>query len=371
MGFDAAAIDLRVTGTRVDELRFPMDPPLELAGRLVTSRRYVVLALTLEDGTTGKAYVLTRGQPIGAAAELLAQQVLGRSVAALFCDQPRDRGKSPSQRALALLDICAWDLAGQLQQVPVRQLLGGFRDSQPALLVAGYRRHGEDDRAMARRLVTWREEGYRAVKIAADLGDDRTTRLLAELRRLVPAEDLGVVLDLGFAGHDVPQIAAAIDTWRPHGVTWVEDPVPPGAAADTAAVREQAAIPVAAGDEATPAELDGLLSHDAVDVLRADTTTVGGLTGLSDVMARAHVPLSLHVYPEIHRHAAMAMDSESPVETFAPGDDFDFVDRFMRYADPAVVDGRFPSPVAPGLGLLYRPENCSANVVRSTSFAPD
>jgi L-alanine-DL-glutamate epimerase-like enolase superfamily enzyme len=371
MRFDEGILGLRVTSAQVDELRFEMDPPLQLAGRTIHTRDYVVLQITLETGATGTAYVLTRGQPIGAAAEAVALQVLGGSLANLFSYDEQGRGRSPDQRARAVLDSCAWDLAGVLQEVPTWRLLGDTRAYQPALLVAGYRRHDETDQAMARRLVSWRDAGYRSVKIAADLRDGATTQLLAEIRNLVPVEELDVALDLGFAGRDVSQIVEAARAWETYGITWVEDPVQAAAAADIAAMRAAAPLPIAAGDEATPGELLGLLDLSAVDVLRADSTTIGGLTGLSEVVARANVPVSLHVYPEIHRHAALVMAADSPIEIFPPGDDFDFVDRFVHCEESNLVDGRFLPPMSPGLGLRYRPEAVPNNVIRSTSFTAD
>ncbi|BBY65521.1 enolase C-terminal domain-like protein [Mycolicibacterium helvum] len=371
MIIDEALLDIRVASTRIDELRFEMDPPLALAGRKIATREYLVMQVTLENGIVGTGYVLTRGQPIGAAAESVTQYVLGRNLTSLFAREERARGTSAEQRAQAVLDNCAWDLAGQLRQVPTWELLGRTSSSQPALLVAGYRRDGESDQVMARRLVQWRDKGFRSIKIAASFHDDSTTRLLRAIRDLVPADELAVVLDLGFAGRDVSEIADAIGSWQPYGVTWVEDPLPSCAAADMAALRASAPLPIAAGDEASPGELHQLLNQSAVDVLRADSTTVGGLSGVSDLAARANVPVSLHVYPETHRHAAMVMQTESPVEMFPPNDDFDFVDRFLHYAEPAVVDGRFLAPTAPGLGVVYRPEAVTRNVVRSASFMAD
>ena len=222
---------------------------------------------------------------------------------------------------------------------------------------------------MARRLVTWRDVAIEQVKIAADLQGDATTLLLAEIRKLTSVDDLELIVDLGFAGRDVSQIVEATRAWEPYGITWVEDPLQVGAAAEIAEMRSAASLPIAAGDEASSEELLGLLDIGAVDVLRADSTTVGGLTGLGDVVARAAtVPVSLHVYPEIHRHAAFTMNADSPIEIFPPGDAFDFVDRFVHCEDLALVDGGFVPPTSPGLGLRYLPEAVPDNVVQSNTY---
>lgn len=366
-----AILDLRVTGIRVDELRFQLAPPLRLAGRTITARQYVVVQVMLETGATGTAYVLTRGQHIRAAMEALAQQVVGHPLSALFSRDEVARGRSVDQRARALLDICAWDLVGLLQEVPTWRLLGDAVPYQQALLVAGYRRHGETDQDMARRVVGWRDAGYRSIKIAADLEGSATTSLLAEIRDLLPRSELDLVLDLGFAGRNVGQIVEASRAWEPYGISWLEDPLPVNAATEIAEVRAATSVPVAVGDEASPTELGELIRHRAVDVLRADTTTVGGLTGLREIVARADLPVSLHVYPEIHRHAALVMQTHSPIETFPPGDDYDFADRFIVAEELTAIDGRVSAPTSPGLGLVYRPEPVQNNIIRSELCTAD
>ena len=221
---------------------------------------------------------------------------------------------------------------------------------------------------MARRLAVGERWAIGSVKIAADLRGDATTRLLAAIRELASVDDLELIVDLGFAGRDVSQIVEATRAWEPYGITWVEDPVQVGAAAEIAEMRSAAPLPIAAGDEASSEELLGLLDIGAVDVLRADSTTVGGLTGLGDVLHAHPVPVSLHVYPEIHRHAAFVMNADSPIEIFPPGDAFDFVDRFVHCEDLALVDGGFLPPTSPGLGLRYLPEAVPDNVVQSTTY---
>ncbi|MGV9803295.1 enolase C-terminal domain-like protein [Mycobacterium sp. NPDC003449] len=364
-------LDLRVTDARIDELRFDMDPPLVLAGTPITTRDYVVAQVTLEGGATGTGYVLTRGQPIGAAAEAVARELPGRTLAELFAVPAHIWGRSPVQRARAIVDICAWDLLGILHETPVWRLLGEARPYQPALLVVGYRRQGEDDLDMARRLVGWRDKGFRTVKIAGGADDAYLDRLLVAIRDLAAIGDLDLVLDLGFGSRDVDQVLAAAARWHPVGITWIEDPLPAAAAAEIAAVRVESPITVAAGDEADPDELAGLRNASAVDVLRADATTVGGLTGLLDIAASADTPISLHVYPEIHRHVAFVVDTESPIECFPANDPFDYVDRFIHSQDSGLVDGGYLPPLSPGLGLRYRPEAVPGNLIRSILFTAD
>lgn len=360
--------DLRVRTVRVDLLRFAIDPPLRLAGKAIPTREYVVLEVALSNGMTGTGYVLTRGQPIEEAARRLAAGLVGTRLENLFATRPADHGRDPLQRAQAVVDQCAWDLLGQAAGVPVTTLLGQVHDEQPVLLVAGYRRHGETDEAMAERLAGWHADGYRWLKIAADADPDDTAAVLRHLRRLAPADDLQVVVDVGFAGESTVRMAQAAREWEAYGLTWIEDPFPPASVESIAATRSHSPGLVAAGDEATPTELAHIVAAGAVDVLRADCTTTGGLTGLGRLAAASTLPVSCHVYPEIHRHLAFALTGTSPVESFPPRDPFDFVDRFIEPSDWNPRDGRVAAPAEPGLGITYRPDRLTSQLVRSRTY---
>jgi L-alanine-DL-glutamate epimerase-like enolase superfamily enzyme len=122
----------------------------------------------------------------------------------------------------------------------------------------------------------------------------------------------------------------------------------------TASLRRAAPVPVGAGDEALPLEILGLIAADAVDVLRLDVTTVGGITGFAALRARIGAPdrgISTHVYPEIHQHLALAWPDVRVIETFARGGLFDSADRFVSHSSLRYENGVVTPPEGHGLGL--------------------
>lgn len=153
---------------------------------------------------------------------------------------------------------------------------------------------------------------------------------------------------------------------RQYGLAWVEDPFPAGDAGAMAAVRASGpgAI-IGAGDEAPPSAIYAMLEHDAVDLVRMDAATTGGLTGLLELARAAGRRISLHIYPEIHRHIAAALPAVEEVELFLPADPFDFTDRFIA-ADGLDIDpaGNIAVPSAPGLGLSFDPGRAAGHITR-------
>ena len=141
---------------------------------------------------------------------------------------------------------------------------------------------------------------------------------------------------------------------------WIEDLVPPGDAALVADCRKAASTPVAMGDEQGGSyHPQALLGHDAVDVLRIDLTTNGGITGMARVLdqARAHgVAVAPHMYPHLHSRVLPALGAtDVPIEWGVPGTGVHPMDDCLE--QPVVTDGLMdPLAQDAGLGTLVNRE---------------
>jgi L-alanine-DL-glutamate epimerase-like enolase superfamily enzyme len=135
---------------------------------------------------------------------------------------------------------------------------------------------------------------------------------------------------------------------------WIEDLVPPGDAQVVAAIRERSGTPVAMGDEQGGAyHPRALLDAGAVDVLRVDATTNGGITGLRQALAQAagRADISPHMFPHIHARLAGALGLDVPIEWGVVGTGVHPMDDGLER--PTLVDGRMePLSAEPGFGDL-------------------
>ena len=134
---------------------------------------------------------------------------------------------------------------------------------------------------------------------------------------------------------------------------WIEDIVPPGNAHMVAEVRNASKTPIAMGDEQGGSyHPEALLTLKAVDVIRVDATTNGGITGLQralNLAKEAHVKVAPHMFPHIHSRLLPILGwHDVPIEWGVPGTGVHPMDDGLE--QPKIKDG-FMEPLQSGLGF--------------------
>ncbi|MFJ4107505.1 enolase C-terminal domain-like protein [Oerskovia enterophila] len=427
----------RITDVRTSTTVVALPQPLQLGAMTVTRREYVgvqVRAL-LPDGAevTGVSYALTREAPMAEIVErLVAPHVVGRD---LPVDDPAAgvraawdaalRGSAIVgrvglvRRAIGLVDVALWDVAGKVAGVPVWRLLdsdsaarvpssahGAYGAAvvpddgtgvgpsthpdlragegasgpvapaaRPAILVAAYPTPGRTARDVADEVLDRAREGWPLLKISRSPDRDLMRGLLANLRDELPgatgreteAGRSGVVVDVGFGWRDADDALADLDAWGIGGpagagapaLAWLEDPVLPEDADGAARIREVTGLPLAIGDEVTDPEVFARLAAlGALDVARVDVVGIGGITA-ADPLVRswqdAGLVTSSHVYPEVSVHLGGA--AGIGVETFERSPQGNPYDPapLLVEGGPTFSDGTALPPEAPGLGFTLSP----------------
>lgn len=420
----------RVVAVRTATTVVPLPQPLRLGAMTVERREYVgvrVVAQT-DDGRTvaGESYALTREAPMAELVDrLVTPHVVGREVVASDGVAARAsvgaawdaalRGSAIVgrvglvRRAIGLVDVALWDLAGRLAARPVWSLLddgaalvgpaepgvGGDRDApsravagsprdvspgaavavpRPAIFVAAYPTPGRTARDVADEVLAHARAGWPLLKISRSpdraLMRDLLAILRAELpdvtgRPTVPGRS-GVVVDVGFGWRDADEALADLDAWGVTGavgesaLAWLEDPLLPEDAVGAARVRDASGLPLSVGDEVTDPEVFAHLAMlGALDVPRVDVVAIGGVT-VADPLVRAWAArgmvVSSHVYPEVSVHLGGA--AGIGVETFdrsPTGNPYDPAPLLVRGGP--VFDGGHATPsAAPGLGFTLDPD---------------
>lgn len=350
---------------RIDaaEATFRLDTPVLVGGSAISERTYTFVRITGSGGEVGCAYGLTRGLPVAAALErLVAPHYLSQATGAPADTHERVSRRlgflgtdSGVRRALSLLDIACWDLAGKCAGRPVADLLGRREAIGPRLVaVDGYLLASGPTAVVRQRVGESVERGISTIKFAWP-GDARAMR--AAIGEAMPeAVDASarVIVDLLWSlpsAADGKQVAAYLDDLD---LAWVEDPYPAHVLMADAAAREAFAAPIAFGDEATdPYALYELAGRNRIDIIRVDATTVGGLTGAVAVISKARElgkPVACHIYPEIHQHLAFSASAADYLELFPADGCFDAATQF-RLRTVELDHGEIVAPTAPGLGL--------------------
>jgi len=357
---------LQSTGTTIVAVdavcaSFPLERPLQLGGLRIDAREFVFVTVETEDGHRGSAFALSRELPVAEVVRRnLAPLLIGSDGDAIeacvdrcMCATPAPARPGIWMRALSLLEIALWDVRGKRLGTPVWRLLGGHEPTVAVQLVAGYLTEGSDPRVLGERIGELSSEGFGIIKLAR-AKTPRLTRELLHASRNAIAPGTALVVDAAWCWRTVDEARTEIATWDAGDLAWLEDPLDPSAATACRRLRQTTGIRLGIGDEVTDSHvLLALLEVDAVDVLRADATALGGITALRHVCAHAAtrgVPVSLHAYAEVHLHCAAAWPGTLGVEVFEPDSAVYPVSQFVHDM-PRVTGGRMTAPETPGLGV--------------------
>ncbi|MGE5324638.1 MAG: enolase C-terminal domain-like protein [Actinomycetota bacterium] len=253
--------------------------------------------------------------------------------------------------AISAVDCALWDLKARLLDLPLVTLLGQVRQGARIYGSGGFTSYS--DRQLAKQLSGWVKEGIPRVKmkIGRDAGRD-IERVRVARKAIGPEPDLYVDAN-GAYGRKQALKQAEIFTGL--GVRWFEEPVSSDDLDGLRLLRDRApaAMDIAAGEYGYDIfYFQRMLAAGAVDVLQADITRCGGITGFLQVAAlcQAHnIPLSGHTAPALHTHAACAVAPFKNLEYFH---DHVRIEQMLFDGLPQLVKGELrPDLSRPGTGL--------------------
>ena len=352
-------MSVRVAAVEARRCAYAIDPPLVIAGRTIDRREYAVARVVSDSGATGSAYLYSEGERADElVVERLAPQLVGRRLEDLgpdSVDVAVAGGDHALRRAGALLDLCLWDLRAQAAGLPLWRLLGGGnRERVPVLMVDGYPRAGETPSDLGRRIAARADEGYRTVKIAYAGSVDDLDACVREAR--VGAAEPALVVDAVWLWRRADDARETVARMCELDLAWVEDPIPSAEVEEIRKLRDRAACPIGIGDDLTSlGTLAALVGREAIDVVRLDVTQLGSIGRFRAALAlaaEAALPVSPHIYPELHQHLAFAHPGITHVELFPADSPFWFTTRFVRSdVFERIADGHLSPPTRPGLGL--------------------
>jgi L-alanine-DL-glutamate epimerase-like enolase superfamily enzyme len=349
---------MKIASVAVSIVKVPLDRPYQAAGKEVGANWHVLARVTTTDGVTGFGYIVSLNpmfiRAVASATHELGGLLNGMSVldteAAWHRMARSGDWVGPGgllHYAIAPLDIALWDAGGKTLGIPVRQMLGGFRERLPAYASDGfwYSLTLEQLAASARKAVG---EGFRAVKLRVgheQHPDGEVARVRAVREAVGP--DIAIMVD----ATETWTIDRAIRTGRAlqkAGVVWIEDPVSHTDVHAMARIAAALDVPLATGEHLYQiADFTRLLEARGTGIALIDLGRIGGVTPWRHVasLARAFgVRVGGHVLPEIHIHLLTAVPNAYLVE---------YVPRSaaLLKAMPALSDGAMVAPVGPGFGL--------------------
>jgi D-galactarolactone cycloisomerase len=364
---------MKIADVRAHVLEAPLSQPFSYSRAWYATRTSMIVEITTDDGLVGWGECYGPAKINAAVVSAMGELLVGedpirtewiwQEIYARF----RDHGQKGSIiQGLSGIDIALWDIKGKAFGQPVHRLMGGPIRTEVAAYATGlYRRkEGRPETYLAEEAVSYREQGFGAVKLKVGYGVQEDARMTRAVREAIGPE-MGLMID---ANHAYDAVAAirlgrAVEELD---IGWFEEPVPPEDVAGHREVRAALSIPVASGEcEFTRFGFRELITTRAVDIVQPDTCSAGGLSEckkIADMAAAYGLRYAPHVWGSgIALAAALQLLAVLPAFTppslgpLEPMLEFDRTEHPIRQAllsKPIEhVKGRVAVPDAPGLGI--------------------
>lgn len=252
--------------------------------------------------------------------------------------------------AVSAVDIALWDLKARLLGLPLADALPRFHAEVPVYGSGGFTSYPL--RRLQEQLGGWAAAGIPRVKMKVGREPEKDPERVRAAREAI-GESVELMVDANGAYTRKQALYWAGAFAREAGISYLEEPVSSEDREGLRLLRDRGpgGVAIAAGEyEWTLPQLHDLAG--CVDILQADVTRCGGITGLLrvDGICRGHqIPFSAHCAPAVSAHACCAVESLLHLEYFH---DHARVERllFDGTLDPEGGSLR-PDPDRPGLGL--------------------
>lgn len=256
--------------------------------------------------------------------------------------------------SISAIDVALWDLKARLLGISLCDLLGSVRETVPAYGSGGFTSYPLE--RLAGQLAGWVEQGVGMVKMkvgSEPAADPERVRVARE----AIGPTVGLFVDANGA-YSRKQALAMADIFASRNVSWFEEPVTSEDLSGLRLIRDRvpAGFDVSAGEYGhDDVYFRRMLEEGAVDVLQADATRCGGITGFlaaGALCAAFKIPLSSHTAPALHTALGCAVPAVRHAEYFH---DHVRIEAMLFDSPPKLDAGRLvPDRGRPGLGLELR-----------------
>jgi L-alanine-DL-glutamate epimerase-like enolase superfamily enzyme len=351
-------------GTAIDRIetsiyRVPTDLP-ESDGTLEWTSTTLVLVHAIAGDKTGLGYTYADSATAKLIQELMSKVVEGQDAMAVpvcwtaMVARSRNLGPGIVSMAISAVDAALWDLKARLLDLPLVTLLGAARESVPVYGSGGFTSYSAEQ--LREQLAGWVECGIPRVKmkIGRDARSD-LERIRAARDAIGPDTELFVDAN---GAYSRKQALAQAEKFAEVNVKWFEEPVSSDDLPGLRLLRNRAPtiMEIAAGEYGYDlGYFRRMLEAGAVDVLQADATRCGGITGFLQVAALCEafrLPLSAHTAPALHTHVCCSATPVRHLEYFH--DHVRIEQMFFDGVSPPVNGELRPDLSRPGMGIQLK-----------------
>lgn len=339
-------------------LRIPLTESIAWASGARTGATRLVCKIQTDAGIVGWGETICLIEPVRAVFErIVAPLALGYAPSQVerFGRHVLGAGyyhhKRAAVMAIAAMEMAMWDALGKAADQPLHALWGGlWRERVPAsayLFLA-------DPKACADKAAWFLDQGYGTFKAKIGFGEAADYAILAAVRARIG--DAPLRADVNGAWH--PGTARRqLRRFEALDLAYIEQPLPLENLEGHAHLRRAQSTPVALDESAyTLEDVAAIVRADAADVILLDPHEAGGLwqTIKSAAIAEgADLPVTLHSGAElgISQAAYIHLAASIPNMNLAIDTERAYLAADVVRNPPALKDGAYEVPMAPGLGV--------------------
>lgn len=353
--------DVEIRCCRYDGLTIPAESFRD--GNAVDGLEFLVFTVTTESGLSASMFGFAGRSALGAghlAASSLRPLLIGRNALDREAIWKAHRTADRWWHHLPIysygpVDVCLWLLGAQAAEQPLWRYLGGARKEVPVYCSSMVL---TDADAYAQEALAVKKDGFKAYKThppGRSLSEDIE---IHEAVREAVGEGFNLMADpvAPYTLEEAIQFGRALEKLN---YKWLEEPLPDESFSALRELTRVLDIPIVGTEVLAkhPYSVAECISTRVVDVVRADVSWTGGITG---TIKTANLAEAFHMNCEVHTsifhplemvnlHVNGAITNSTYLELLYPTTDFDF-----GLAEPLPIkNGIATLPELPGLGVEF------------------
>lgn len=267
-----------------------------------------------------------------------------------------------SAMAISAVDNALWDLKAKILQLPLCKLIGMIRRSIPVYASGGFTSYAPEE--LKYKFDEWKGQGHKIFKMKIGRNKDEDIKRMEAARECIGDYRLFVDANGAYFPKEALAVAKILEHFK---VEWYEEPVTSDDLEGLRFVRENApsSMKITAGEYGfTSSYFNRMLSSGSVDVLQADATRCGGITGLlkaHEICEAYHIPFSAHCAPSLHVHPGVSLHNMQHIEYFRDHVRIEekLFDGFVRASEGKME----PDLSAPGFGINFKHQDAEKYLI--------
>jgi o-succinylbenzoate synthase len=289
-----------ITDVIVHQLNIPLNTPFKIADSTQTEYNGIILELRTEDGLLGWGEAAPSARVTGEIPETVKKSLIDVAKPLLLDQSAEDLEKVMNDLEQALtnqpcaccaVDIALHDLKGKAANLPIKRLLGGFREKIPIshTIVIGT---VEESLKSAEDYL---KSGAKVLKVKLGANPEEDVKRIAALRDAF-GYDIKITGDAN-QGYSVTRAIKTLNKLSRYELEFVEQPVDADDILGLQEVHKAVDIPIMA-DEAAKSVFDvqNLVRMDAVDMINIKLMKCGGLMNavkISNITEAVGIPCQI------------------------------------------------------------------------------